>query len=209
MVNHVKQVRKIRPTRRSVSGAYMFHGKTAIQYESTLERDFLIRFEHDRHVLTVTPQPCQLIFKADNGQCYPYTPDFHITFSNKKPWLIEVKPESEWRAHWREWLPKWKAAWRYANERGWVFHIQDESRIRDQTFANLKWLDRYTRMHLTAMQSESLMAKVAAQGNLQAKAVAPAEQAYLWHLLAVGRLDCDMTKPLSGETLLWISSHGG
>jgi len=208
MVNQVKQVRKIRPTRRSVSGVYMLRGKTAIPYESTLERDFLIKLEHDRHVLNVTPQPCQLTFKANNGQNYPYTPDFHISYSNQRPWLVEVKPESEWRAHWREWLPKWKAAWRYASERGWVFHIQDETRIRDQTLANLNWLERYTRMQPAVMQTSNLMAKVVAQGCLQAGAVAPSDQAYLWHLLSVGRLDCDMTKPLSGETLLWISNHG-
>lgn len=39
------QTRKIRPTRRSVSGVYSFRGQTAIPFESTLERDFLIRKE--------------------------------------------------------------------------------------------------------------------------------------------------------------------
>jgi hypothetical protein len=37
-----RQTRKIKPTRRSVSGVYPFRGETAIPIESTLERDFLI-----------------------------------------------------------------------------------------------------------------------------------------------------------------------
>ncbi|HAY17330.1 MAG TPA: heteromeric transposase endonuclease subunit TnsA, partial [Halomonas sp.] len=34
-------VRKIGPTRRSVSGYYAFRGEESIAFESTLERDFL------------------------------------------------------------------------------------------------------------------------------------------------------------------------
>lgn len=39
----VKQHRKIKPTRRSVSGVYPFRGDEPVEYESTLERDFLIQ----------------------------------------------------------------------------------------------------------------------------------------------------------------------
>ena len=35
--------RKIKPTRRSVSGVHAFRRQRGIPYESTLERDFLIR----------------------------------------------------------------------------------------------------------------------------------------------------------------------
>lgn len=35
-----RQMRKIKPTRRSVSGVYAFRGSSRVEYESTLERDF-------------------------------------------------------------------------------------------------------------------------------------------------------------------------
>ena len=39
------QKRRIGPTRRSVSGSYAFRSETSIQFESTLERDFIIKHE--------------------------------------------------------------------------------------------------------------------------------------------------------------------
>ncbi len=69
----VQQVRKIGPTRRSVSGSYPFRGGQAIQYESTLERDFLIRHEFFLNVLEIIPQPVQIPFTADSswGEKFP------------------------------------------------------------------------------------------------------------------------------------------
>ena len=64
----------------------------------------------------------------------------------RKPKLVEVKPEREWRQHWRQWSPKWRAAMRVAKERGWTFHVRDESRIRDRTLQNIRFLRRYKRM---------------------------------------------------------------
>jgi len=137
-----RQMRKIKPTRRSVSGVYAFRGNSMVAYESTLERDFLIRTEFSLNVLDVIPQPAEIPFVSSNGRTYTYTPDFLVYYrlgshsydDYPKPVLVEVKPETEWRRHWREWLPKWKAAWSYARSQGWEFHIRDESRIRDQMF---------------------------------------------------------------------------
>jgi hypothetical protein len=75
-----KQTRKIKPTRRSVSGIYPFRGETAIAYESTLERDFLIRKEFNLYVLDIIPQPVQIPFTSNNGQVYTYTPDFLVYY---------------------------------------------------------------------------------------------------------------------------------
>lgn len=46
----MQQVRKIGPTRRSVSGVYAFRGERSIEFESTLERDFLMRVEFSQPV---------------------------------------------------------------------------------------------------------------------------------------------------------------
>ena len=96
----VKQVRKINPTRRSVSGVYAFRGESSVAYESTLERDFLIRTEFCIDVLDVVPQPTAIPFTGINGQSYTYTPDFLVYYrlgnrhyeNYPKPMLIEVKP---------------------------------------------------------------------------------------------------------------------
>ena len=49
--------RKIKPTRRSVSGVVAFRRQKGIPFESTLERDFVIRTEFFRSVADIIAQP--------------------------------------------------------------------------------------------------------------------------------------------------------
>lgn len=218
-----RQMRKIKPTRRSVSGVYAFRGQSSIAYESTLERDFLIRTEFCLNVLDVIPQPAEIPFVAANGQPYTYTPDFLVYYrlgghgydDYPKPVLVEVKPETEWRKHWREWLPKWKAAWRYAQKQGWKFHIRDESRIRDQTLENIRFLERYKRMQFPSEESRWVLDNVREMGGatidyLLARHFMGIYRAegimHLWHLLATRQLNCDISRPLGELTELWTPS---
>ena len=218
------QTRKIKPTRRSVSGAYVFRGETSVPYESTLERDFIIRQEFCLDTLDIIPQPVQIPFIASNGRSYIYTPDFLVYYRvgsmsyeySPKPVLSEVKPKAEWKKHWREWLPKWKAAYRYAREQGWEFHIHDESRIRDQTLKNIRFLALYKRMQFPVVESTWLI------DNLRQMGCAPFHYilarhfmgiykkngvAHIWHLLATRQLDCDITLPLNDFTELWVPTN--
>ena len=218
------QTRKIRPTRRSVSGIYAFRGNTSIPYESTLERDFLIRTEFFKHVLNVIPQPVQIPFQGRAGQRYTYTPDFLVQFRSSsngadqehKPLLVEVKPAAAWREHWRDWSAKWKAARHYAIDRGWIFRIADESRIRDQVLANINFLDRYKRMSFPDDQGLALIdcvrcSQATTVGDLAALCFGPGQRsegiAHVWHLVAMRHLECQVEAPLTEQTTLWIPSH--
>jgi len=216
-----EQTRKIKPTRRSVSGAYMFRGEDAIEFESTLERDFIQRTEFSLSVLGIVPQPCQIEYLAPSGRRQVYTPDFlvHYRLGNRsyedypKPVLVEIKPEAEWRQHWRKWLSKWKAAHAYARQQGWEFHIRDESRIRDQALKNINFLSRYKRMAFPQEESSAVLETAEQMGTVtmdyllarhfmgvyQAQGIA-----HLWHLLATRMLDCDISRPLSNFTELWV-----
>lgn len=215
------QSRKIKPTRRSVSGVYAFRHEAAIPYESTLERDFIIRKEFCLAVLDVIPQPVQIPFVATNGRTYTYTPDFLVYYrlgnvgygDYPKPVLVEVKPEAEWKKHWREWLPKWKAAYSYAKEQGWEFHIHDESRIRDQALASIKFLDRYKRVQVPAEEAQWVIENVRQMGSAPFHYILARHFmgiykadgiAHIWHLLATRQLDCDITRPLDDFTELWV-----
>lgn len=219
-----RQMRKIKPTRRSLSGVYAFRGHSSVAYESSLERDFLIRTEFSLSVLDVISQPAEIPFVSSNGRAYTYTPDFLVYYrlgshsydDYPKPVLVEVKPETEWRKHWREWLPKWKAAWSYARTQGWEFHIRDESRIRDQTFDNIRFLERYKRMQFSAEESWWVLETVSQMGcatmdYLLARhfmGIYRAEGiAHLWHLLATRKLDCDISRPLNEFSELWIPTN--
>lgn len=218
------QTRKIRPTRRSVSGIYAFRGGTSIPYESTLERDFLIRTEFSLSVLDVIPQPVQIPFTGSGGRRYIYTPDFLVYYrlgnahpdNYPKPRLVEVKPEAEWRKHWRVWTSKWKAARRYAREQGWEFRIMDESRIRDQALENIQFLDRYKRMNFPIEESQWVIQNLREMGcatfdYLLARhfmGIYRAEGiAHLWHLLATRQIECNIIQPFHEFTELWVPGN--
>ena len=202
----------------------MFRGETAIEFESTLERDFLLREEFSLAVLGVIPQPCQVPFlDTFTGRNETYTPDFLVYYrlGNRsyedypKPALVEVKPEAEWRANWRRWLPKWKAAYKHAKQQGWSFHICDESRIRAQALRNITFLSRYRRMAFPEEENRAIVESVAQMGGATIDYLLARHfmgiyrtegVAHLWHLIAVRRLDCDVSRPLTEFTELWVPS---
>lgn len=221
----LKQVRKIRPTRRSVSGIYPFRGLSSVAYESTLERDFVVKHEFFSHVLDIIPQPTVVEWRDPLGRLRTYVPDFMVYFrlgarsfeNYPKPILVEVKPRLLWQKHWRTWLPKWKAARRFAREQGAEFRIFDESRIRDQAFGNITFLERYKRMQVDEPDSAQILDTVRLQdvvtvdylvtrhfmGIYRAEGIA-----HVWHLLASRRLDCDIREPLGPLTPVWIPRDG-
>lgn len=216
-----KPVRVIPRNRRSVTGFLSWRGQQSIQYESPLERDFLVRQEFSLAVAQVISQPCVVPFATRSRRASQYTPDFLVVYRadssplkfQRRPMLVEVKPEAEWRKHWREWLPKWKAARRYAASQGWIFRILDESRIRTQALSNIEFLRRYRNSAYSIEEGDWIVNSVREMGAasfdyLLAKhfpGIYAAEGiGHLWSLLASRRLDCDICLPLNGETELWV-----
>lgn len=218
--------RKIRPTRRSISGVYPFRRERQIQYESSLERDFIVRMEFFSHVLDMVAQPVRLEFRNDQGgPTYPYTPDFLVTYrtghlgtyKNDRPRLVEVKPKKEWSENWRKWSSKWKIARRYAIEQGWEFRIYDEDRIRDTAFENIKRLAPFKRSDVDPEDAKIVLKLL---GDMGAAPINYVLTRYfggnfrdrglslIWSLLANRAIDCDITAPLSESTEIWIPHHG-
>ena len=221
-----QQTRKIRPTRRSVSGIFSFRGQVSIPFESTLERDFLVKKEFSQIVLEVIPQPVQIPFVASNGRTFTYTPDFLVYFRASdyawgeclKPLLVEVKPREVLQAGWLDMKPKFRAALRYAKEQGWDFRIQDESRIRDQVFENIMFLRRYKKMEFPYEETQWILENLRDMGqapfqyllgrHFSGTTETAVGISHLWHMLATGLLECDLTLPLNNDVVLWIAGHG-
>jgi len=200
----------------------MWNG-TSIPYESTLERDFLIRTSFSSSILDIISQPARLEYKAESGSTYPYTPDYLVYYRIDKdaPWatgrpplLVEVKPREEIRNNWKAMKPKFRAALHHARKQGWNFAIFDESRIRDQKLDNISFLQRYKRMEFPKDESNWIL------NNLMNMGQAPFEHllarhffgkldkavgvSHIWHLLVTGQIECDMMQPLCNQTILWI-----
>lgn len=222
--DQVKQVRPIKPTRRSVSGCLPFRGAGGIPFESLLERDFLRRMRFSHRVESVIAQPVAVYFIDSRGCAQAYTPDFLVHYRQPlgidyqdyiKPMLVEVKPSFEWRKNWRAWFSKWKAARRYARQEGWTFSIYDESRIRGLPLDNIHFLERFERLIFDKEEIDMVLA------TLRGMDIAPVHYliarhfkgiyqdrgvALLWHLIATGRVECDITEPLNQYLELWVAT---
>ncbi len=209
-------VRKIKPTRRSISGIYPFRQKESIAYESSLERDFIILQEADADVIRVVAQPVSLTFKLDN-RTYPYTPDFLVLTNHSKYQgiLVEVKPEAEWREHWRQWSTKWKVAMNWCKANNFQFRIYDESRIRTQKLSNIKQLNSLKHQVLDQSQIDSVLDNICQMGsvtvqeylNTFSKEFWPQQKHIIWYLLAKGQVQANLEDNLDNELLIWSNSH--
>ncbi len=202
--------RRVKSTTRSLSGVFAFRGE-GVAFESGLERDFLCRMEFRTDVMSAVSQPIQLDFVARNGRSYTYTPDFLVRFHSRtrqRPMLVEVKPEENWRKSWRDSLPKWKAALRYAKQQGWGFHIYDESRIRGQSLRNIQYLERFKRADYEEVDLEAIIRTVSFIGittvqylvALHFNGAEALGNSHIFHLIANRRLDCDISEFL-GDSL--------
>lgn len=218
-----RQMRKIKPTRRSVSGILPFRGEVSIPFESTLERDFIVRKEFSRLVSEVIPQPVQIPFEA-NGRTHIYTPDFLVYYRTDdypwacgmKPLLVEVKERQEIRENWSKMKAKFRAALRYAKQNGWDFRVHDESRIRDQVFENIRFLGRYRRMEFPSANTKTILATLQSMGqapfhylvsrHFSGSTDTAIGVAHIWHLLVTRQIECDMTLTLTNDTVLWVPS---
>lgn len=219
-----RSVRKIPTNRRSVTGFVSWRGQDSVPFESTLERDFVLRQEFNLGVSSVVAQPCEVPFVTRSGVKAVATPDYLVYYKvfddaigmERKPMLVEVKYREEWQREWREWLPKWAAIRRYAREQGWVFHVMDETRIRTPAFDNIMFLRRYDDLDVCPHQSAAILEDLSELGSVSidymlAKHFPGSFRmqgiAHLWHLLATRQLDCDICDPLNDNTTIWVP-HG-
>ena len=223
--------RKIKPTRRSVSGVYSFRGLESVAYESTLERDFLVKQEFALDVITVVSQPMEIPYVDDRGVRRIYTPDYMVYYrivqhahmwSVPKAILVEVKPKEQWKEHWRLWKRKWKAAIRESKrDRSptsgnylWQFRIYDEDRIRDQGLRNIQYIERFKEGDYCKEECQWVMDNLRSLGQATVAHLLlyhfpgiyrEKGKQLLWHLLANRLLECDIQKPLDEHLYLWVA----
>lgn len=191
-------------------------------FESTLERDLLILLDFDPVVSRYEEQPVTLQYRHPDGGMRKYTPDLLVEFCDcgcdtPRPWLIEVKYESELREKWEEFRPRFRAAVRYARERGWLFRIFTEKRIRTIYLDNAVFLRRYLRPLSADGDAEQLLAMLHQLRESSPDALLAALRCdrwnravlmpALWHLIAHRRIEADLTRPLTMASRIWLSAQ--
>lgn len=146
--NFSKRVREITAKRFSLTGVVNSKRlKTTIQFESSLERDFIYLLEYDDNVKYYLEQPLEIKYVDSQGNDRRYYPDFLIEYFNEQiPRLVEIKYESTLISKGAELREKFHAAKLFCENKGFEFCVITDLQIRSERVIelnNYKFLDRY------------------------------------------------------------------
>lgn len=202
-------VRKIRPGRRGLRGLVAGEKGVGIgAFESALERDFLILLEFDDAVAAYEVQPLKFPYERA-GRVVWGTPDVLIRYrdGDRAQLLTDVKYRAELFSRWPELKPRLRAARGYASAQGWRYEIITEREIRTPRLRNATFLLPYRREPVSNEDREAIARSVATRGPMSLGSLLQRHKSLalqVWCLVARGDLLCDIDKPLSMETLIWI-----
>jgi len=189
-----------------------------IGFESTLEKDFYLLLEFDPQVETFEEQPVTITYDDATGMRRRYTPDVLIRYrrdgSGRRPdVLCEIKYHHDLRENWLEYKPRFTAASRYAQQRGWHFRLVTEQDVRTPQLNHARFLLRYRHQSVDAQDVRHVLRTLSGLGITQPKTLMQTcscerdRQArlipVLWHLVAHGRVGIDLRKPLSMCSAIW------
>jgi hypothetical protein len=189
-------------------------------HESTLERDLMFLLEFDLNVATYEEQPVCIEYWDTDEKRHTYTPDVLVTYrkdvapaKSMLPLLCEVKYRKDLFADWKALKPKFKAARRFARERGWHFRILTEQEIRTPLLENVRFLLRYQKLEMDWEKTQLLLLMIpelreaTPESLLLACSADQMERALLlpmlWHLVSIGMLGCDLNSRLTMCTPIW------
>jgi len=144
-----KRVREINFKYSSLSGQISSNKlNRSIQFESSLERDFIYLLEFDTNVNYYLEQPMVISYKDKNNKSRKYTPDFIVSYHDRfrKNEVIEIKYEEELSKKDIDLQVKLEAARLFCISNDLVFRVFTEKYIREvnkNRLRNFKFLSRY------------------------------------------------------------------
>ncbi|OHC72439.1 MAG: hypothetical protein A3H93_05785 [Rhodocyclales bacterium RIFCSPLOWO2_02_FULL_63_24] len=175
-----------------------------VAWESLLERDALYLFEFSPGVVSYREQPT-LIQYSDGERIRDYYPDFELVLEDESRVHVEVKSSAQLSK------PKVRAKLlaiaRHYERKGLRFRIATEREIRrEPLLTNLRSLS-YVRGrpgHSLPTGPELTRAFGARALRLDEMGTVLGEDAVV-RLIAIGRIGCDLTKPLGADTTVAVS----
>jgi hypothetical protein len=213
----INPVRKIGPGYRSITGKHPSQkSQTILQFESSLERDFLTLLEFDEEVDYYGVQPLT-IFYSHNEKPARYTPDvmvYYLPDLNKKPGLFEIKYQADLLEKTDFYEAKFNAAAEYAFTNNYEFTVITEKNIRTDYLKNIKFLSRYYKNFINPTLSTIVFTSIVKNAAVTPQAVIQslpdkekANTLYtIWQMLARKILCCDMEKQITMSSKIWVKN---
>lgn len=197
------------PGKRNYEGSWWSSTTRAhVEFESLLERDYLLAADVDVRVVAIAAQPLALLWPHNTKGQRDHVPDFFVRLSNGDGRLIDVRHPDRVE----------KGAAQFAmtraacNEIGWQYEIF--TGLPGERSQNLRWLagyrqDRHAPDNDTAVAIRTCFAKPAAlQTGLRRASTSTGRPlniltANVLHLLWRQQLSADLGIPLSMNSEIW------
>ncbi|WP_417644009.1 TnsA endonuclease N-terminal domain-containing protein [Acinetobacter baumannii] len=191
------------------------------QFESSLERDFMELIRFDKNIELYTPQPLVISYIDKDNKKRSYTPDGLVEYrtdilpaKEMKPVLCEIKYRADFRADWKNLMPRFRAAKVFANERGWDFQVFTEVEIRTPYLKNVRFLSGYLSVSYEIDLQETILEKLSdlRESDPQTimfilfrdKWMRASALPTLWYLIAMKRIGCELSEPLTMNSRIWV-----
>lgn len=213
-------VRKLKKSYRNVTGLfYSSLLRRLVQFDSVLERDFILLLDMHPAVRWFAEQPMKIPYTGVEGFKQIYVPDFLIEFEGLRflgrgvcrSWIVETKYRCDLKANWSKIRPKLRAGFREAHRRNAQFHIVTETCLSSVSLTNAKFL----RPFLNADMPSSVIAEVISTVRMAGRTTVDAllscppniqneKFSYvIWAAIARRLLAAEFEKPLGPETIIW------
>ena len=213
--------RKLRTSRRSLTGLVVTDSKGPASFESSLERDWLIVLDFDPNVRAIQVQPFTLFYDFGDRSSR-YTPDVLVEVGkagqDNSTIVYEVKYADDLRTHWAKYKPRFKAALRYCKQNGWGFKIVTERQIRTPLLQNARFLRRYRAQPAHQVTCEQLIYTMRALGKTTPQALLAAAYwsadarlgalSMVWKMVACRQIAADLDLPLTMSSSIWLPWEG-
>lgn len=124
-----------------------------IQYESTLELDFLQILEHSEEVIFYQEQPFKIPYTI-NEKNYIYFPDVFIILKSGKGLVVEIKPRFLMATNFN--LIKFRALWRFCCSKGYGLLVTDTRNTGIKSLLNYKINSNFEKEFLDKLNNNTI-----------------------------------------------------
>nr|WP_315155675.1 TnsA endonuclease N-terminal domain-containing protein [uncultured Flavobacterium sp.] len=185
-----------------------------VDFESSLERDYIYLLEFDDNVRSYYEQPLKIEF-----QDRYYIPDFYVEYWNGVKEVIEIKYDIDLIENASNYIAKFKAADEFCNINGMTFRILTEKDLRNDYLYNIKFLNAVLIRH-TSNDSEYFNEFELLEQNMKALKRTTINKLldistscelkraeliqYLWLMVIHKKVKTDLSKKLNMESEIWI-----
>lgn len=210
----IKKQRNIGLSKLSLTGTInSVKENRTIEFESSLERDFLYLLEYDDNVISYCEQPIKIFYLVSGREIY-YVPDFYVEYKDGRKEIIEVKYSQDLIDNKDIYEKKFSVAKSFCEHNNIQFIIKSEIDIRTPLLDNAKFYYKFTRPNLDVPIADIKLLlyqfkdknKLTVEELLTKSASCPENrgrlQFVMWYLLCRGFILYDKTKPLKLDSIL-------